>query len=153
MKTEKKLSELNFYYDENLFLYLFPIYVTYKETFSDERYDLYSFFSQKDAEDHFLNMEKDVGVTYMIEKLEMDLGLVLRELKMITKLNKKNLHQIITIEQLNTIELMNGKSWRDELQYFYDSDYYCYLYEYTDYENSTFRHPVFGDITINVIKN
>ncbi|REC40526.1 hypothetical protein DRF69_18705 [Chryseobacterium sp. 5_R23647] len=88
----------------------------------------------------------------MIKKLEMDLGLVLSELNMIAKLDKKNLEQIITIEQLNTIELLNGNCWREELQYFYDSDYYSNLYDYTNYESNTFKHPVFGDITINVIK-
>ncbi|MEW7223008.1 hypothetical protein [Elizabethkingia anophelis] len=152
METEKKLSELNFYYYEKLSLYLFPIYVAYKETFSDGTiYDLYSFFSQKDAEEHFRNMEINEGVTFRIEKLEMDLGLLLKELNITANLNKKNLKQIITIEQLNSIDLMNGNCWREELQHFYDIDFLCYLYEYTNYENATFKHPLLGDITFKII--
>jgi hypothetical protein len=140
MKTKiKKLSELDFYFDEIKFLYLFPAFVFYKQKWgSSKRLDLKIFFTEEDAVDYFDNQIKnEIGTTYMVDRLKIDLAIVLEDLNLKTNLNKKNIQQEISIEQLNSIELLNPfGNWSDDMPYLYEYDYYCHLCEKLVLNNS-----------------
>lgn len=135
----RKLSELDYYFDEQQFIYLFQVFVFYKQKWgSSKRFDLKIFFTEDDAVNYFnIQIQNEVGTTYMVDRLKIDLGIVLEDLNLIPKLNKKNLQQEISIEQLNSIELLNQfGNWSDDMPYLYEYDYYCHLREKLVLNNS-----------------